>query len=60
MEQLGAHMIVANDIRKVKDDETEALLIPSRGGHHAFRGSRSDLARRILDEVAREAGGGGE
>ncbi|MCA1812377.1 MAG: DNA/pantothenate metabolism flavoprotein [Halobacteriales archaeon] len=51
-ERVHALLVVANALEKVGPRETSALLVDREGGS-PFRGTKEELAERILDRVAR-------
>jgi phosphopantothenoylcysteine synthetase/decarboxylase len=58
LDELGALMIVANDLDRVEGDRTTAFILNRSGGRDVYEGGKDGLARRILDAVAREVAGG--
>ena len=51
MEEHNLTAVVANDVRKVSDDHTEAVWV-SRDGEEEFAGSKADLGRWVAWKIA--------
>jgi len=51
MEEHNLTAVVANDVRKVSDEHTEAVWV-SRDGEESFAGSKADLGRWIAWKIA--------
>ena len=56
--ETGADWVVANDVATMGSTETSALVLPARGGRHWIRGSKSECAGRLLDDLAEELASG--
>ena len=49
--ETGANWVVANDVATMGAPTTDALIIPPVGKAHWNRGTKSDVAGRLLDEI---------
>lgn len=54
--ETGADWIVANDVRTLGSESTDALVLPRQGLRHWIRGSKADFAAKLLDDLGREIG----
>ncbi len=55
-EELGAFMVVGNDLTEVSGDDTRATLFMEGGETEVLEGTKAELAERILDRVAKVSG----
>lgn len=56
LDAVPLEMVVANDLKSVSLDSTEALMIKPKGRTAKFQGRKSELADRVLDEVLQVKG----
>ena len=49
--EYGLDLMVANDLQDVGPGRTAAVLLPAKGKHTRFSGTKRELADRVLDEV---------
>lgn len=53
-EETGADWVVANDVASVGSTTTNALVLPSGERRHWIRGTKSEFAGKLLDDLGRE------